>query len=340
MEKDKREIIQQKDNLLNIEQLRVCFQSKRGQVNAVDGVDISIHPGEILGIVGESGCGKSVTALSVLKLLGRNAVIDRESVIQFEEKELARMGEDGLRQIRGKDIAMIFQDPMTSLNPVMTIEKQLVEVIRQHQKISRKEARACALEMLRKVGIPSPEKRLKEYPFQLSGGMKQRVVIAMALMCHPKLLIADEPTTALDVTIQAQILQLIKRLQTEISAAIMLITHDMGVVAALADQVAIMYAGEVVEYGRVKEIFKHPRHPYTSGLLKSIPRLDVEVEELYSIEGTVPRPEDMPKGCRFCPRCNCASAECRTERPRLYSIGEGKVRCFKYQKADEGIHHE
>ena len=322
--------MQEQKPLLEVKNLRTYFYTRKGVVPAVDGVDFQIKPGEILGIVGESGCGKSVTSLSILNLLIDYAKIEEGSEINFEGKNLAEFSKKEMCQVRGRDIAMIFQDPMTSLNPVMTIEKQLMETVQAHQNVSKAEAKKLALEMMIKVGIPSPEKRLKEYPHQLSGGMKQRVMIAMALMCNPKLLIADEPTTALDVTIQAQILKLMRDLRDETGSAIMLITHDMGVVASMADAIMIMYAGRVVEYGSAQEVFANPKHPYTRGLLKSIPRLDERVDTLFTIEGTVPNQYDMPAGCKFWPRCPYATEKCKAEEPVLKKYGDCQVRCWNY----------
>ena len=322
--------MQEQKPLLEVKNLRTYFYTRKGVVPAVDGVDFQIKPGEILGIVGESGCGKSVTSLSILNLLIDYAKIEEGSEINFEGKNLAEFSKKEMCQVRGKDIAMIFQDPMTSLNPVMTIEKQLMETVQAHQNVSKAEAKKLALEMMIKVGIPSPEKRLKEYPHQLSGGMKQRVMIAMALMCNPKLLIADEPTTALDVTIQAQILKLMRDLRDETGSAIMLITHDMGVVASMADAIMIMYAGRVVEYGSAQEVFANPKHPYTRGLLKSIPRLDERVDTLFTIEGTVPNQSARPAGCKFWPRGPYATETWKAEEPALEKSGACQVRCWNY----------
>ncbi|MCI9067476.1 MAG: ABC transporter ATP-binding protein [Lachnospiraceae bacterium] len=332
--------MQEQKPLLEVKNLRTHFYTRKGVVPAVDGVDFQVAPGEILGIVGESGCGKSVTSLSILNLLIDYAKIEEGSEINFEGRNLVGLPKKEMCKIRGKDIAMIFQDPMTSLNPVMTIEKQLMETVRAHRNVSKEEARKLALEMMIKVGIPSPEKRLKEYPHQLSGGMKQRVMIAMALMCNPKLLIADEPTTALDVTIQAQILKLMRELKDETGSAIMLITHDMGVVASMADAIMIMYAGRVVEYGQAKEVFRNPKHPYTIGLLKSIPRLDEKVDALFTIEGTVPNQYNMPAGCKFWPRCPHATEQCKTEEPTLRQYGDCQVRCWNYGKEDRKEENE
>ncbi len=327
--------MQEQKPLLEVKNLRTYFYTRKGVVPAVDGVDFQVAPGEILGIVGESGCGKSVTSLSILNLLIDYAKIEKGSEINFDGRNLVELSKKDMRKVRGKDIAMIFQDPMTSLNPVMTIEKQLMETVQTHRNVSKEEARKLALEMMIKVGIPSPEKRLKEYPHQLSGGMKQRVMIAMALMCNPKLLIADEPTTALDVTIQAQILKLMRELKDETGSAIMLITHDMGVVASMADAIMIMYAGRVVEYGEAKAVFRDPKHPYTVGLLKSIPRLDEKVDTLFTIEGTVPNQYNMPAGCKFWPRCPYATEKCKTEEPALLHLEGRQVRCWKYEEEKE-----
>lgn len=317
-------------SLLSVENLKVQFQTKKGLTTAVDGISFSIEKGKILGIVGESGCGKSVTSMSILQLLGSNAVLSGGS-IRLDEKELIGISEGEMCKIRGNDIAMIFQDPMTALNPTMTIGRQICEPLILHQGCSKKEAWKKAIEVLERVGISAPEKRMKEYPHQLSGGMRQRVMIAMAVSCAPRLLIADEPTTALDVTIQAQILELMCELREKMGTAIMLITHDMGVVAETADDVLVLYAGKVVEYGSAEEVFENPKHPYTKGLLNSIPRLDDDVEMLNSIEGTVPAPGQMPSGCRFSPRCPYATERCRKEQPDVYQVGESKVSCFQYK---------
>lgn len=318
------------DSLLSVSGLQVQFQTKKGINTAVDGISFSVEKGEILGIVGESGCGKSVTSLSILQLLGANARISQGS-IQLNGRELTGLSEDEMCKIRGNEIAMIFQDPMTALNPTLTIGEQLIEPLVIHQGYKKKEAWKEAIEVLKKVGIAAPEKRMKEYPHQLSGGMRQRVMIAMAVSCAPKLLIADEPTTALDVTIQAQILELMLELRQKMNTAIILITHDMGVVAETADHILVLYAGKVVEYGSVKEIFNAPKHPYTKGLLSSIPPLEEDVDELNTIEGTVPAPGRMPAGCRFSPRCPYAKERCRKEQPGSYQAGGAVVSCFKYE---------
>ena len=318
------------DSLLTVQDLQVQFQTKKGVNTAVDGIGFSVEKGEILGIVGESGCGKSVTSLSILRLLGTNSMISQGS-IKLEGRELLSLSEDEMCKIRGNEIAMIFQDPMTALNPTMSNGEQLMEPLMIHQGYKKKDAWKEAVEVLKKVGIAAPEKRMKEYPHQLSGGMRQRVMIAMAVSCAPRLLIADEPTTALDVTIQAQILELMLELRQKMNTAIILITHDMGVVAETADNILVLYAGKVVEYGSVKEIFNNPRHPYTRGLLNSIPPLEEDVDELNTIEGTVPGPGQMPAGCRFSPRCPLASERCSSCQPGLYKAGNSMVSCFQYE---------
>lgn len=324
------------ENLIEVKELVTQFNGKNGTVTAVDGVSFSVGRGKTLGIVGESGCGKSVTSMSILRLIPAVSGKIAGGEILFEGEDLLKKSEKEIRQIRGNDIAMIFQDSMTGLNPVMTIGKQLVETITAHNKIDKKEAWKRAEEMLVKVGIPSPAQRLREFPHQLSGGMRQRVMIAMALCCNAKLLIADEPTTALDVTIQAQILELMNELKKSDNTSIILITHDMGVVAEMADDVMVMYAGKEVECADVKRIFKNPLHPYTKGLLASIPRLDQDgEEELYTIKGSVPDLDDMPKGCRFCTRCPEAVERCWNEAPALYEVDGHKVRCFKYESSNK-----
>ena len=317
-------------SLLSVENLQVQFQTKKGINTAVDGVSFSVEKGRILGIVGESGCGKSVTSMSILQLLSSNARISGGS-IKLDGKELIGLPEKEMCRIRGNDIAMIFQDPMTALNPTLTIGNQLMEPIMLHQNCGKKEAWVRAVDVLKRVGIAAPEKRMKEYPHQLSGGMRQRVMIAMAVSCEPRLLIADEPTTALDVTIQAQILELMCELREKMGTAIMLITHDMGVVAETADDVLVLYAGKAVEYGSIEDIFEKPKHPYTQGLLNSIPRLDEDVEMLNTIEGTVPAPGAMPAGCRFAPRCPYGKERCMKEKPGVYHVENSLVSCFRYE---------
>ena len=320
--------------LLSVKNLSTEFPVKKGIVRAVEDVSFDVDAGEILAIVGESGSGKSVTSLSVMGLLAEPGRVAAGSM-EFEGRDLATLSEKDYRELRGNDMAMIFQEPMTSLNPVYRVGKQIVEAIRTHEKVSKKEARERAIDMLRKVGIPSPEKRIDDYPHQMSGGMRQRVMIAMALACNPKLLIADEPTTALDVTIQAQILDLLRRLRDDTGMAVLLITHDLGVVSETADRVVVMYCGQVVEEAEVRALFDHPMHPYTLGLLKSIPRLeDDDTKRLYMIKGMVPNPLEMPPGCHFSDRCDSCMDICRTQMPKLVDAGGRKVRCFLYEDAD------
>jgi len=315
--------------ILQVENLRTYFRTENGLARAVDGVSFHVNPGETLGIVGESGSGKSVTSLSVMRLIPQPpGSIEPGSRILFRgEKgveDLATVSEARMRQIRGNDIAMIFQEPMTSLNPVFTVGEQIVESLRLHQGLNKRDARGRAIEMLQLVGIPIPEQRVDEYPHQLSGGMRQRVMIAMALACDPKLLIADEPTTALDVTIQAQILELLNRLQEELGMSIILITHDLGVVAETCDRVIVMYAGQVFEEGPVRDIFHDPQNPYTEGLLRSMPKLGEEVERLAVIPGVVPAPTNWPTGCRFAERCPYGWEKTEKEDPPLFDIGGGR----------------
>ena len=323
--------------LLEVKDLKVSFQVNKNLLTAVDGVNFTLEEGRVLGIVGESGCGKSVTATSIMRLVPPSvSIIDSKSQILFRGEDLAKATEARMRQVRGSEISMIFQEPMSSLNPVYRIGDQMIEMIRSHdKKISRADALARCVQMLGRVGIPSPEQRVKEYPHQLSGGMRQRVMIAMALLCDPKLLIADEPTTALDVTIQAQILRIIRSLAREMNTAVILITHDMGVIAEMADDVLVMYAGKVVEYGTVEDIFDHPSHPYTIGLLNSIPKLGSGDEaHLHTIEGTVPMLDEMPEGCRFCTRCERALPSCKTQDPGMRAKGTHQVRCIHYGAED------
>ncbi|GKS14846.1 ABC transporter ATP-binding protein [Paenibacillus chitinolyticus] len=317
--------------VLEIHRLQTVFKTGQEEVTAVDEVSFQLLPGETVGIVGESGSGKSVTALSVMRLLGRSGRIEKGDIL-FQGSNLALSSDPELRQLRGRDMSMIFQEPMSSLNPVFTIGEQLLEVIRRHMHFSRKEARAYAIEMLGKVGLPRAEVLMKSYPHALSGGMRQRVMIAMALACKPKLLIADEPTTALDVTIQAQILELMKQLREESGAAILLITHDLGVVAEMADRVVVMYAGQIVEEADVFTLFREPLHPYTRGLLGSMPRINGDGGQLEAIPGTVPSLNRMPEGCRFHARCAWASAVCAQEQPELTALEGGRrVRCWVSQ---------
>ena len=305
--------------LLEIRDLNLWFDTEHGRVHAVRGVSLAVSAGKTLGIVGESGCGKSVTCHSILRLTPGNGVMRGE--IRFDGRDLASMDGAAMGQIRGREIAMIFQEPLSALNPVHTIAAQIGESLQLHRGMSSAAARAETLRLLERVGIPEAARRMDEYPHQLSGGMNQRAMIAMALACRPRLLIADEPTTALDVTIQAQILHLLQELQREFGMAIILVTHDLGVVAEMADDLAVMYAGTVVEHGTAADVFKRPLHPYTAGLLHAIPRIDAVVEELAPIEGTVPSAIDFPPGCSFAPRCSRAQAICRSDMPKLRDAG-------------------
>ncbi|HTR85303.1 MAG TPA: ABC transporter ATP-binding protein [Reyranella sp.] len=313
--------------LLELKRLSVSFATDDGTVRAVDGIDLALDRGRTLGLVGESGCGKSVTSLAVMGLLPpENSKVSGQ--VQFEGRDLLSVAPHELRDLRGARLAMIFQEPMTSLNPAYTIGNQIVEAIQRHQKLSAAEAKARAIDVLRLVHIPSPEKRFDDYPHKLSGGMRQRAMIAMALACGPQLLIADEPTTALDVTIQAQILDLMRGLRRDTGTAIILITHDLGVVAEMADDVAVMYAGQIVERAPVATLFARPEHPYTVGLLGSIPRLDEKRERLPSIEGRVPDMAHPPEGCRFADRCPFVEPACRAEVPALREVASGHLsRC-------------
>ncbi len=324
--------------LLDIAGLSTIFNTDDGAIRAVDDVSFSINRGQTLGIVGESGCGKSVTGLSILQLQspghiekGQIHYYKSNKDLPIDITQLAPKSEE-MRSIRGNDIAMIFQEPMTSLNPVYTIGNQISEAVILHQQVSKKEARSRSIEMLERVGIPAPHKRVDDYPHQFSGGMRQRAMIAMALSCNPSLLIADEPTTALDVTIQAQVLDLMRELQEELGMAIMMITHDLGVIAEITNEIVIMYAGRVVEKGNLDQIFYHPLHPYTRGLLASIPVLGTESRErLHSISGSVPRPSAMPPGCAFAPRCAERFERC-DEMPELKAVGEhNSVRCWLHE---------
>ena len=340
-----------KEKLIDVSNLKTHFFTEEGVVKAVDGVDFEIYPGETIGIVGESGCGKSVTSLSIMRLVESPPGRIVDGSIMFEGEDIVKKKQKEMRKIRGNDISMIFQEPMTSLNPVYTVGDQISEAILLHKNVNKKEARKQAVDMLRKVGIPLPEQRVDEYPHQLSGGMRQRVMIAMALSCDPKLLIADEPTTALDVTIQAQILDLMNDLKERFGMAIMMITHDLGVIAEVADRIAVMYAGKVVEYTDAVSLFKDPKHPYTWGLMHSIPRLDKSVEKLYAIPGMVPSPLDFPEGCKYNTRCELADEKCMAEEPPLEEIEDGhEVRCWhvdeleklkekqaNYEKEDEHV---
>ncbi len=320
--------------LLKVSDLEVTFKTDDGIVRAVNGLSFDLRAGETLGIVGESGSGKSVTALSIMRLIAMPPGRIERGSIQFDGQDLLQLGEAQMRHIRGNKISMVFQDPMTSLNPVLTVGDQIAEVITLHQRVSRRAAMQRALEMLEVVRIPEAAKRLKNYPHQFSGGMRQRVMIAMALACDPQLLIADEPTTALDVTIQAQILDLMRDLQKRLNSAIILITHDLGVVAEVCERVLVMYAGNMVEYGTVDQIFRAPKHPYTWGLLQSLPRLDASGRtRLVPIDGQPPNLLRLPAGCAFAPRCRYALPTCASEPPPLVDFGEGhSARCVLYRE--------
>lgn len=319
------------DVLLEVKGLKTYFKVEEGQVPAVDGVDFSLTKKETLAIVGESGSGKSVTALSILRLISSPPGKIVAGEIICNGKDLLKLSEKEMRKMRGNDISMIFQEPMTSLNPVFNVGKQISEVLTIHQGLSKQEATKKAIEMITLVGIPDAAKCVKNYPHQLSGGMRQRIMIAIALACNPKILIADEPTTALDVTIQSQILKLMSELKEKLDTSIILITHDLAVVAQLADNVMVMYAGKAVEFGDVKSIFKNPLHPYTVGLLNSVPKIDKESEQLTIIRGTVPSPLNLPQGCKFCTRCDDAKKICFDSEPEYITLDDGrKVRCWKY----------
>jgi peptide/nickel transport system ATP-binding protein len=320
--------------ILEVKDLRIDFPTRRGTLVAVDGISFSIAPGEVLGVVGESGAGKSLTGMAVIGLLdppGRIAAGE----IRLEGERIDNLTHDALRRIRGRRIGAIFQDPLTSLNPLYTVGKQLVETIRTHLEVGPGEARARALALLREAGIPAPEARIDHYPHQFSGGMRQRVVIALALCAEPRLVIADEPTTALDVSIQAQIIQLLKKLARDHGTAIMLITHDMGVIAETADRVAVMYAGRIVEVGPVREVIRAARHPYTAGLMGSIPKIRAATQKerapLVQIEGAMPRLNAIPSGCAFHPRCTKCFARCLAERPDLHPVGANLTACWLYE---------
>jgi len=322
-----------KNPLLEVRSLTTRFFTEDGVVRAVENVSFEIFPGEILSLVGESGCGKSVTGLSLLRLISipPGKIVSGE--LLFDGRDLMELEEKEMEKVRGNDISMIFQEPMTSLNPVFTIGNQIMEALQLHQNLDKKEARKKAIEMLGRVRIPSPEVRIDSYPHQLSGGMRQRAMIAMALSCQPKLLIADEPTTALDVTIQAQVLRLLKEIQGEMGMAVMLITHDLGVVAEIADRVAVMYAGRIVETGPIEAIFGEMRHPYTKGLWESIPQLKEKRRPLNAITGQVPDPMNLPAGCKFHPRCYLMIDDCKKEEPPLYPVnGKHFSRCIRWKE--------
>jgi peptide/nickel transport system ATP-binding protein len=317
--------------ILEVEDLKISVHSDGKEITLINGVSFQVNKGETLGIVGESGCGKSITSLSIMGLLQPNVKVSNGS-IHLNAKNLVEMPKKAVRKVRGKEVAMIFQEPMTSLNPVYTVGFQLIEMIRTHMDMSKAEARSHAIKMLELVGIPRANEIVDEYPHQLSGGMRQRVMIAMAISCNPELLIADEPTTALDVTIQAQILDLMRDLQKKRNMSIMMITHDLGVVAEMCDRVVVMYAGQVVEQAEIEELFENPKHPYTKGLLASIPNIEEDKEYLASIPGKVPSPDAMPIGCRFADRCPSAHSKCFAEAPPLFSTeNQTQARCWLYE---------
>jgi peptide/nickel transport system ATP-binding protein len=322
------------DSILEVKNLKTRFKTDRGRVAVVDGVDFIIRPGETLGVVGESGCGKSVTSLSIMGLLPPNG--SNEGSIRFLGKDLLSLSEKEMQHIRGNQVSMIFQEPMTSLNPLHTVGKQIVESIKLHMQVTSQEAKERAIKMLKAVGMPRAEDIYGEYPHQLSGGMRQRVMIAMAMVCDPKLIIADEPTTALDVTIQAQILDLMRDLKEKTDTSIMLITHDLGVVAEMCDRVIVMYAGQIVEETDVHTLFENPKHPYTIGLLDSIPDFEENREYLNSISGSVPLSHEMPKGCRFAPRCLHVKPICHEQQPEMIELDQNhKCRCWLYTEGDD-----
>ena len=321
------------DTILEIKDLHVLFPVHKKWLPAVDGVNLKIEKGEITGVVGESGSGKSVMSQTILRLRDHDTNVRYEGEILFEGEDLLKQPLNKIRDIRGDRISVIFQDPLTSLSPVHTVGSQLSEVLTLHKGLNKEQAKEKAIEMLKLTGIPNPENCFKQYPYELSGGMQQRVMIAMALSCNPKLLICDEPTTALDVTIQAQILDLINELKEKLGTSVMMITHDLGVIAEVADDVMVMNAGKVVEYGSADYIFESPKHPYTSGLMNCIPKLtDEDHTRLDVIKGMVPSFDQMPKGCAFCPRCSEAKDICRERMPELMDVNGHKVRCFKYSK--------
>ncbi|EKU44405.1 ABC transporter ATP-binding protein [Lysinibacillus capsici] len=322
-------------NILEVSDLKIGIQQNKKDIAIVNGVSFQLEKGKTLGIVGESGCGKSMTSLSLMGLLPAG-VNWQGGEVYIDQKQINKKSKKEWRKIRGKKVSMIFQEPMSSLNPVYKVGSQIMEMIHSHEKISRKEAHERAIDMLRLVGIPRPDKVVNEYPHQLSGGMRQRVMIAMALACGPEILIADEPTTALDVTIQAQILDLMKDIQEKLDMSIILITHDLGVVAEICERVIVMYAGEIVEEATVLDLFNQPLHPYTKGLLNSLPDIESEQEYLPSIEGVVPSPSDMPSGCRFFDRCEFATDQCKKKPDLFTTSNDTKVRCWLYEENEVG----
>lgn len=329
-------VASEREKVLEVKGLCTKFHTERGDLKAIDGVSFCVYKGEILGLVGESGCGKSVTSQSVLRLYDEKRTASYEGTVSLEGEDLLKLSEKQMQNIRGEKISMVFQDALSALNPVFTVGSQIMEALLIHQKISKKEAMDKAIEMLRLVGIPEPEKRFAQYPHQLSGGMRQRVMIAIALACHPKLLIADEPTTALDVTIQAQVMELIVELNRKLDMGVILITHDLAVVAETCQRVIVMYLGQIVEEADVNSIFDHPCHPYTQGLISSIPQIDGDKSErLFQISGSVPLLNQIPTGCRFAPRCPYATNRCREEMPELLPVSETqRVRCHRAGMGD------
>lgn len=322
--------------VLQTKNLTTCFKTRNGVLRTVDDVSFEVYESETLGIVGESGCGKSVTSLSIMGLLPKRIAFIEKGEILFDGNDLTKFSDKEMRKIRGNDISMIFQEPMTSLNPVFTIGEQLSEPLKQHTNLSKEEIKEKIIEMCNLIGIPHSEEIIHEYPHQLSGGMRQRVMIALAMLCEPKLLIADEPTTALDVTIQAQILELMKDIKKKSNMALMLITHDLGVVAEMCDRVIVMYAGQIVEQAEVRKLFYEPKHPYTKGLLTSLPKSNEPKSELNTIPGAVPRPDEYPKGCRFAPRCKFATEKCWEQPPPVVKSDNQTVRCWLYENEKEG----
>ncbi|MED1954354.1 ABC transporter ATP-binding protein [Brevibacillus centrosporus] len=319
--------------MLTIDNLRTSFLQSGKKLTVIEGVSFTVEPGETVGVVGESGCGKSVTSMSIMQLLGKN--VEMSGSIRFQDKELLSLSDKEMQKIRGNQIAMIFQEPMTSLNPLHSIGKQISEPLRRHLGLSKQAAKERAIELLKLVGIPRADEIISDFPHQLSGGMRQRVMIAMAMACEPKLLIADEPTTALDVTIQAQILELMKKVRDEQGTSILLITHDLGVVAEMCHRVIVMYAGQIVEEADVKGLFDNPKHPYTRGLLKSMPSVNVNQERLDAIPGSVPLQSEMPRGCRFAPRCSQVMDICHQKNPELLAVSDSqKCRCWLYSEGE------
>lgn len=324
----------ERELLLELKDLTVEFQTFEGRVKAVNSLSYNLHAGEKLGIVGESGSGKSVSSLQIMRLVAETPGTTVEGSIKYGDCDVLKISEKEMQKLRGNEMSMIFQEPMTSLNPIITCGKQIAEVLKIHKNLNKKEAMEGAIKMMEEVGIANPVQRAKEYPHQMSGGMRQRIMIAMALACNPKVLIADEPTTALDVTIQAQILDLMRSLNEEFNTAIIMITHDLGVVSELCDRVIVMYAGYIMEEALVDDLFENPLHPYTQGLLRAIPKVEKEKRELLTIPGTVPNPTEYMEGCKFCPRCDCTMDICSKEEPPMTEVDGRKVRCWKYVNSE------